>query len=93
MAEGKCYFKIPDPKENREQCTCWLHNTGNSKHDIKNFVAANHCVVCSDHFHPMCFKRDLKSELCPLYDQKRAKNLVEGAIPTNNIQASNKRTN
>ena len=78
--KGKSFFKIPDPKKHRELCSRWLHNMGNSKWKINNFIPSKDRVLCSDHFNPSCFKRDLKAELCPLYQKKIA--LVEGAIPT-----------
>ena len=83
--KNKGFFKIPDPKiqKYREQCKRWLHNMGNSEYDINNFVAKQYRVICSDHFHPDCFKRDLKRELCPDYKETRVKReLVDGAIPT-----------
>ena len=78
--KGKSFFKVPDPKKNRESCARWLHNMGNAKWNVNNFVLTSNRVVCSDHFHPLCFERDLKAELCPLF--KRRSNLVHGAIPT-----------
>ena len=83
--KNKGFFKIPDPKiqKYREQCKRWLHNMGNLEYDINNFVAKQYRVICSDHFHPDCFKRDLKRELCPDYKETRVKReLVDGAIPT-----------
>ena len=82
--EPKTYFQISDSKvqKYRDQCACWLHNMGNAKYNIQNFEAKPYRVVCCDHFHPDCFKRDLRAELCPtMYDRKK-KSLVEGAIPT-----------
>eukprot|EP00111_Clytia_hemisphaerica_P000057 TCONS_00000137-protein len=84
--KGKCFFKIPDPKKERDRCSRWLHNMGNAKLTINTFEAARHRVLCSDHFHSKCFERDLKAELCPLYNTNdgpaRAKRLIDGAIPT-----------
>lgn len=78
--EGKSYFIIPDPAKNRELCVRWLHNTGNSSLTISNFVYKRSSVVCSDHFHPLCFERDIRSEICPSF--KKKVKLVPGAIPT-----------
>ena len=64
VAKGKSFFKIPDPKENSELCKRWLHNIGNANLTIKKFVASPNRVVCSDHFHELCLKRDIRSELC-----------------------------
>ena len=47
--DGKSFFKIPDPKKDPLLCSRWLHNIGNSKWTLKNFVATKDRVVCSDH--------------------------------------------
>ena len=82
--EPKTYFQIPDPKvqKYRDQCARWLHNMGNAKYNIKNFEARTHRVVCSDHFHPDCYKRDLRAELCPTMYDPNKRSLMDGAIPT-----------
>lgn len=79
--DDKSYFKIPDPKKDPLLCSRWLHNIGNSKWTVKNFEASKDRVVCSNHFHPDCFKRDLKFELMPQYGRS-VKTLKPGAIPT-----------
>ena len=80
VAKGKSFFKIPDPKKNSKLCKRWLHNIGNANLTIKKFVASPNRVVCSDHFHELCLKRDIRSELCPSF--KKCIKLVPGAIPT-----------
>ena len=29
--KNKCFYKIPDPKKERQRAVRWLHNMGNSK--------------------------------------------------------------
>ena len=79
------FYRIPDPKKDKARAARWLHNMGNSTWKISNFVATKDRVVCSDHFHPDCFKRDLKFELLPQTSQakkKKRKELVPGAVPS-----------
>ena len=61
----KIFFTIPNPKNNRELCARLLHNMGNSKWNVNNFVASNNLRLCSDHFDAECFKHDLKFEVVP----------------------------
>ena len=37
LNETKKFFKVPDPKNNRDSCSRWLHNIGNAKWNINNF--------------------------------------------------------
>ena len=53
--ETKNFFKVPDPKNNRDSCSQWLHNIGNAKWNINNFEPKAHRVMCIDHFHVDCF--------------------------------------
>ena len=46
LNETNNFFKVPDPKNNRDSCSRWLHNIGNAKWNIK---------ICIDHFHVDCF--------------------------------------
>ena len=78
--EKKSFYRIPNPLNEYKRAARWMHNMANSSLDINNFVATKDKVVCSDHFHTDCFKRDLKYELMPTYKQKR--DLVSGAVPT-----------
>ena len=79
--DGKSFFKIPDPKKDPLLCSRWLHNIGNSKWTLKNFVATKDRVVCSDHFHMDCYERDLMFELLPQQGKAKRK-LKSGSIPT-----------
>lgn len=75
------FYRIPDPKKNRQLCASWLNNMRNAKWNIKNFKSSNNLLVCGDHFHSSCFKRNLKNELCKDHPKSCMK-LVDGAIPT-----------
>lgn len=78
--KNKSFFRFPDAKKNRTQCIRWLHNMGNAKWNINNFVPGDR-RLCSDHFHDDCFERDLKFELMPHYGKSKKK-LKPGAVPT-----------
>lgn len=68
---NRSYHKVPgeDQTDLRKK---WLHNIGR-KNIPKNIW------ICSDHFEPSCFKRDLQAELM---STKPRKQLVEQAVPT-----------
>ena len=69
--EKKSFFRIPNPQNEYERAARWIHNMANSSLGINNFVANKDKVVCSDHFHPDCFKRNLKYELMPTQQYKQ----------------------
>ena len=83
--ESKSFHCIPDPVKNRSLCMRWLNNMANAKWNINNFEANKNRVLCSDHFYPNCFARDLMSELLETEEfhqrKKRDQKLIEGAIP------------
>ena len=79
--DERSFFRIPDPKKDQSLCSRWLHNIGNAKWTIKNFVASKDRVVCCDHFHADCFERDLMFELLPQPGKKKKK-LKHGSVPT-----------
>ena len=85
LNETKNFFKVPDPKKNRESCSRWIHNIGNAKWNINNFEPKAHRVVCIDHFHTDCFERNLMSELLKNHDWKK-KNEITPWSCTNNVQ-------
>ena len=76
----KGFFMIPRPlKENKKnQSLKWFHNMGTGM-DIKKFSFGRNKCLCEDHFHPDCFKCDLKAELMGTNPRKE---LLPGAIPT-----------
>ena len=78
---NKQVFVIPNPIKNsaeKARAAKWLHNMG-SIYNIKTFSSLSMKVLCEDHFHPDCFKIDLKAKLLKGEDRKM---LVDGAIPT-----------
>ena len=78
----KSFYKIPNPKNEKARASRWLHNMGNARWTVNNFVASKDRVLCSDHFHPDCFKRDLKFELMPHLMKTKKRDFVPGAVPT-----------
>ena len=52
---------------------------GNSTWKISNFITTKDRVVCSDHFHPDCFKLLRQTSLAK---KKKRKELVPGAVPS-----------
>ena len=80
--DKKSFYRIPNPLNVYKRAARWIHNMANSSLDINKFVATNDKVVCSDHFHPDCFERDLKYELMPTKQNKPRRNLCSGAVPT-----------
>ena len=74
-------FRVPRPVNESEKLRAakWLHNIGTG-HDVKHYNFTKDRVVCEDHFHPDCFKVDMKAKL--LNYEPRSKTLVPGAIPT-----------
>ena len=79
--KGKSFFEIPEPKNaiERERAQLWLHNMGMGQ-DIKAFKFSRNSVLCEDHFHKDCIKRNLMYEHFNMQPGK--KELVEGAVPT-----------
>ena len=61
--KNKRFYKIPDPKKERQRAVRWLHNMGNSKFSVSNFISSRNKVLCEDHFHINCIKRDLEFEM------------------------------
>ena len=79
--KGKSFFKILEPKNEteRKRAQQWLHNMGMGQ-DIKTFKFSRNSVLCEDHFHKDCIKRNLMYEHFNMQPGK--KELVEGAVPT-----------
>ena len=79
--KGKSFFKIPEPKNATEQKRAqqWLDNMG-LRQDIKTFKFRRNSVLCGDHFHKNCIKRNLMYEHFNM--QPGIKEFVEGTVPT-----------
>ena len=78
----KVSFKITEPKNatERKKVEQGLHNMGIGQ-AIKTFKFSRNSVLCDDHFHKDCIKRNLMYEH---FNMQSGKNeLVEGAVPTN----------
>ena len=82
LKERKSFFMIPRPKNVEEKLRClrWLHNISRADVNINNTNFGKDCVLCEDHFHPDCMKREVidSEEL----GKRRKKELVSGAVPT-----------
>ena len=61
--KGKSFFKITESKNEikRKRAQQWLHNMG-MKQDIKTLKCSRNSVLCEDHFHKDCIKRNLVYE-------------------------------
>ena len=61
--KGKSFFKIPEPKNATEwkRTQQWLHNMGMGE-EIKTFKFSRNSILCEDHFHKDCIKRNLMYE-------------------------------
>jgi len=68
---GVTYHRLPKDKE---LCSQWL-----AKISRENPTISKNSVVCSDHFTPECFERNLKAELL---GTKPKATLKSNAIPT-----------
>ena len=67
--ENLSFHRIPKKEDLRKK---WVHN-------LNRKILAKNIFVCSDHFEPSCFKRDLRCELM----NAKPKMLLEGdAVPT-----------
>uniref|UniRef100_A0A182N3T4 THAP-type domain-containing protein n=1 Tax=Anopheles dirus TaxID=7168 RepID=A0A182N3T4_9DIPT len=73
VTERITYHKLPANAERRDQ---WLEFCGLSKESFTSFAFK---FICSNHFEPECFERDLRGEL--LYGTKRMV-LKKDSIPT-----------
>ena len=80
--KNKRFYKIPDPKKERQHAVRSLHNMGNSKFSVSNFISSRNKVLCEDHFHINCIKRDLEFEMMGSSSGFPKRELVEGSIPT-----------
>ena len=81
--EKKSFYQIPNPKLEQTRAARWIHNIGNADINVNSFVASKDKVVCSDHFHEDCIKRDLRFELMSGKNKsKKRRELVTGAVPT-----------
>ena len=80
--DKKSFYRIPNPLQEYARAARWIHNMSNVNLNVNHFVASKDKVVCSDHFHPDCFKRDLKYELIPTQGHKLRRELISGAVPT-----------
>ena len=81
--EKKSFFMIPRPKCKDEKLRClrWLlHNIGCADVDIERFKFGKDTVVCEDHFHPDCIKKDIISP--EQLKKRKKKELIPGAVPT-----------
>ena len=80
--KGKSFFMIPRPVNEIEKRRGlqWLHNIGRSDIDIRTFKFGKDSVVCEDHFHPSCIRKDVIDP--SLLNKRKKKELVPGAIPT-----------
>jgi len=76
----RSFHKVPDPKKERARASQWINNMGNPRLNIDTFVASKSRILCSDHFHPDCFRKDLMAELMP--GVSRNIFLVPGSVPT-----------
>ena len=74
----RSYHYFPDPKKENSRAGAWLHNIGTGF--TINTFNFDKKVVCGEHFHPNCFKVDMKAKLLG-YTPKRTL-LKPGAIPT-----------
>ena len=75
VKEGLSFHRIPKKVEIQKK---WLHN-------LKRKNIPENIFICSDHFEPNCFKRDLRAELMNTTPKKE---LVEDAVPTKFDHAS-----
>ena len=80
-AKGKRLFKIPEPNNaaERKKAQQLLHNIGMGQ-DIKTFKFSRNPVLCEDHFHKDCIKRNLMYGHFNMEPGK--KELVERTVPT-----------
>ena len=77
----KSFFEIPEPRNatQRKRAQQWLHSMSIGQ-DIKTFKFSRNSVLCENHFHKDCIKRNLMYE--HFNKQPRKKELVEGVVPT-----------
>ena len=80
----KSFFMIPRPKNPEEKLRClrWIHNIRRADMNINNANFGKDCVLCEDHFHPDCIKRELVNPVTELGGKRQKKELKPGAVPT-----------
>ena len=72
------YYKFPNPEKEKARTERWLHNIGTGCNiNSFNFQSS---VVCSDHFHPNCFQKDMLAKTLKVTPKQNR--LKDGAIPT-----------
>ena len=78
--KSKSFFKINEPKNatERKRAQQWLHNISMGQ-DTKTFRFSRNSVLCEEHFHKDCVKRNLMYEHFNMQPGK--KELVEGTVP------------
>lgn len=90
------YFRFPRSEEIRQ---AWIHRCDRKDSDGSKWKPRKNSVICSEHFTPEDFQRNLKSELLNLSGTKKEKTLLkDNAIPSlklfrNRVTASKSRSN
>ena len=81
--KGKSFFKVPEPKNEKERARAekWLSCIG-AGHEVRTFKFSKDKVLCEDHFHIDCIKKNMMNEVLKLPTKGTRKELVEGAIPS-----------
>ncbi|XP_057300901.1 uncharacterized protein LOC130635557 [Hydractinia symbiolongicarpus] len=73
---------IPRPNSNEEKLRClrWINNMGRADVNINTLKFGKDAVLCEDHFHPDCLKKEIT--LPEYFTKRKKKELVPGAVPT-----------